>query len=66
MSKDLAKFARETKLEASKVTWPSRQETIRTTIIVFIMIFIMSIILLLADGLIQAAVKFILELGVQK
>ncbi|MCK5556237.1 MAG: preprotein translocase subunit SecE [Alphaproteobacteria bacterium] len=63
MSKNLVRFLHETKQEALKVTWPGRKETVTTTIVVFIMIFIMSMILLLADGVISIAVKFILGLG---
>ena len=63
MSKNIVQFARETRQEAQKVTWPSRKETVTTTIVVFIMIFIMSMILLVADGVISVGVKFILGLG---
>jgi preprotein translocase subunit SecE len=63
MSKNLVQFMRETRQEARKVTWPSRKETVTTTIVVFIMIFIMAMILLVADGAISMAVKFILGLG---
>jgi len=63
MSKNLAQFIRETRQESLKVTWPSRKETVTTTIVVFIMIFIMAMILMMADGLISMVVKFILKLG---
>lgn len=65
MSINLAQFIRETRQEARKVTWPSRQETVTTTIVVFVMIFIMSMILLVADDVISMIVKFILGLGAQ-
>lgn len=64
MSKNLPQFLRETRQEALKVTWPSRKETITTTVVVFAMIFFVAIVLMLADGIISEAVKFILELGV--
>jgi preprotein translocase subunit SecE len=64
MSKNLAQFARETRQEALKVTWPSRKETMTTTVVVFVMIFVMAMVLMLADGLISMGVKFILSLGV--
>ncbi|MCE9508372.1 MAG: preprotein translocase subunit SecE [Alphaproteobacteria bacterium] len=63
MSKNLAQFIRETRQESMKVTWPSRKETVTTTIVVFIMIFFMAMVLMLADGLISVIVKFILKLG---
>jgi len=64
MSKNIAQFIRETRQESLKVTWPSRKETMTTTVVVFIMIFVMAMLLMLADGLISMGVKFILNLGV--
>lgn len=54
------RFVREVKQEGLKVTWPSRKEVVTTTIVVFIMIFIMSMILLAADWMIASGVEFIL------
>lgn len=53
-------FVREVKQEGQKVTWPTRKEVIPTTIIVFIMVFIMSMILLFADWVISGAIELIL------
>ncbi len=63
MSKNLAQFAREVKQEAQKVTWPTRKEVTTTTIVVFIMVFIMSMFMLFADWVISSGVKFILTFG---
>lgn len=63
MSKNIAHFAREVKQEGQKVTWPSRKETITTTIVVFIMVFIVSMILLFADLAISHSIEFILGMG---
>ena len=54
------RFMREVKQEGLKVTWPTRKEVVTTTIVVFIMIFIMSMILLAADWMIASGVEFIL------
>lgn len=54
------RFIREVKQEGLKVTWPTRKEVVTTTIVVFIMIFILSMILLVADWVISAGVEFIL------
>jgi len=59
----LMKFMKETKQEALKVTWPSRKETMTTTAIVFIMMFIMAVFLFFTDVVISTGVKFILGLG---
>ena len=63
MSKNIAQFAREVRQETLKVSWPSRKETVTTTIVVFVMVFIMSMILLFSDWVISSAIKFILTLG---
>lgn len=59
MAKGL-QFFREVRQEGMKVTWLTRKETVTTTVIVFIMIFIMSMFLLFADWVISTSVKFIL------
>jgi preprotein translocase subunit SecE len=63
MAKDIVQFTREVKQEGQKVTWPTRKETITTTVVVFIMIGIFSVILMLSDWIISAAIEFILGLG---
>lgn len=57
-------FIQQVRQETSKVTWPTRQETLVTTIMVLIMIFIASIFFLIADQLISWVVGMILGLGV--
>jgi preprotein translocase subunit SecE len=42
---NIRRFIYETRSELSKVSWPSRQEAIRLTEIVIIVIFIMALIL---------------------
>lgn len=59
MTKPL-RFIREVKQEGQKVTWPTRKEVVTTTIVVFIMIFILSMILLVADSAISTGIEFIL------
>lgn len=63
MSKNLARFAREVRQETMKVTWPTRKETVTTTIVVFIMVSIMSVFLLFADWMISGSVEFLLKIG---
>ncbi len=54
------RFFREVKQEGQKVTWPTRKEVVTTTIVVFIMIFILSMILLVADWAISSGIELIL------
>lgn len=42
-------FALESKQEVRKVVWPTREETIRTTLLVFAMVFVVGLILWLLD-----------------
>jgi len=44
-----AQFLREVRQEAGKITWPSRRETMISTIMVFIMIIFMSTFFYLVD-----------------
>jgi preprotein translocase subunit SecE len=52
-------FARDSQNELRKVTWPTRQETIQTTLIVVVIVAIASVILWLLDSLLLWAVSFI-------
>ena len=63
MAKNIAQFMREVRQETLKVTWPSRKETTTTTIVVFIMVFLMGVFMFFADWIISEAVKFILSAG---
>lgn len=56
------KFAGEVKNEIKKVVWPTRRETVITTIMVFIMAAITSVFLFTADQVIAWAVKLILQI----
>ncbi len=42
-------FAKESRLEVRKVVWPSRSETMQTTLMVFAMVIIVGLILWLLD-----------------
>jgi preprotein translocase subunit SecE len=55
-------FAGEVKREIKKVTWPTRRETILTTVMVFILATLMAIFLFTADQVIAWAIKLILQI----
>jgi len=50
-------FAVAARTEVRKVVWPSRQETVQTTLIVFAMVLIMGIVLWLFDMALMAIVR---------
>ena len=57
------KFLQEVRTETQKVTWPSRRETMITTLMVFIMVTAASIFFLVADQLIRFLVTLVLHVG---
>jgi preprotein translocase subunit SecE len=54
------KFFQEVREETNKVTWPSRRETVITTIMVFVMVAVSSIFFFVADQIIRVVVTFLL------
>jgi preprotein translocase subunit SecE len=56
-------FFREVRQETSKVTWPSRKETVTTTAMVFLMVVAVSLFLSFADWIIGQALKLVLGIG---
>ncbi|KEY57484.1 preprotein translocase subunit SecE [Serratia sp. DD3] len=52
-------FAREARIEVRKVIWPTRQETLHTTLIVAAVTAVMSLILWGLDGILVRLVSFI-------
>ncbi len=57
------KFLQEVREETEKVSWPSRRETIITTGMVFVMVFVTSIFFLLVDQVLRTAITLILGIG---
>ncbi len=54
------KFLQEVRAEAQKVTWPTRRETMITTIMVFVMVALAGLFFFAADQLIRYVVTLIL------
>jgi preprotein translocase subunit SecE len=57
------KFLQEVRDETDKVTWPTRRETVITTIMVFIMVAISSVFFLIADQIIRLFVTFVIGIA---
>jgi preprotein translocase subunit SecE len=57
------KFLQEVRSEVNKVTWPTRRETMITTAMVFVMVFVTAVFFLVADQVIRLAVTFVLGIG---
>ena len=58
-----AKFIQEVRQETSKVTWPSRKETVTTTAMVFAMVVLVSLFLSLVDWIIGNGMQLFLRIG---
>jgi preprotein translocase subunit SecE len=56
-------FMREVRQEGTKVTWPSRKETLVTTGMVFVMVFLAAIFFFLVDLILSWSVGKILIFG---
>ncbi|ALE17474.1 Preprotein translocase subunit SecE [Altererythrobacter epoxidivorans] len=58
-----AEFVNQVRAEAGKVVWPTREETVRTAIFVFIMMIILSLFFLGVDSIFNALVNWLLTLA---
>ena len=56
-------FLQQVRAETAKVVWPSRRETIVTTIMVVLMAVFASVFFLLSDQIFSKVIGFILTLG---
>ena len=57
-----AKFIREVRQEANKVSWPTRREVIASTITVVLLTAVAALFFMLVDGVISSLVEWILGL----
>ena len=56
-------FLSQVRTEGEKVTWPSRKETVITSIMVFVMVVVASVFFLGADYILQKLVGLVLGIG---
>ncbi|MBN8928139.1 MAG: preprotein translocase subunit SecE [Rhodospirillales bacterium 69-11] len=64
MAVDPAKFVREVKSEVSKVTWPTRKETLVTTGLVFAMATVAAIFFFVVDQVVGLGVRALFGMGI--
>ncbi len=63
MKINVAEFAHQVRQEASRVTWPSRKETMVTTAMVFLMVFIAAAFFFVVDQILSYGVRLVFGLG---
>ncbi|MFL2805377.1 MAG: preprotein translocase subunit SecE [Paracoccaceae bacterium] len=56
-------FIQQVRSEASKIVWPTRRETLTTTVMVFVMATIFAIFFFLADQIISWLLQLVLSLS---
>ena len=57
----LKKFLREVRVEMQKVSWPSRNDVIGSTIVVLIAVIVMTLIVTVADQVLATILDFVLR-----
>ena len=56
-------FVQQVRREVAKVTWPTRKETLVSTVMVFIFVFIAAAFFFLVDQLLAVLVRLVLGIG---
>ncbi|MET3598608.1 preprotein translocase subunit SecE [Martelella mangrovi] len=56
-------FLQQVRSETAKVVWPSRRETVISTLMVMVMVVVAAFFFFAADQLMSLAMNFILNLG---
>ena len=56
-------FVQQVRREVAKVTWPTRKETIVSTIMVFVFVFVAATFFFLVDQLLAVLVRLVLGIG---
>jgi preprotein translocase subunit SecE len=61
--RQLWRFAIDARMEVRKVVWPTRQETMQTTLIVMVMVLLLGILLWLFDMVLMGILRFLTGQG---
>jgi preprotein translocase subunit SecE len=61
--RQLWRFAVDARMEVRKVVWPTRQETVQTTLIVIVMVLILGILLWLFDMVLMSILRLLTGQG---
>ncbi|MEN9873532.1 MAG: hypothetical protein RL186_429 [Pseudomonadota bacterium] len=59
----LVQFAKEVRAEVRKISWASRNETLISTVFVFIMVVVAALFFFAVDAALRAGVALILNIG---
>ncbi len=56
-------FVQQVRREVAKVTWPTRKETMVSTVMVFVFVFVAAAFFFLVDQLLAVLVRLVLGIG---
>ncbi len=56
-------FVQQVRREVAKVTWPTRKETMVSTVMVFVFVFVAATFFFLVDQLLAVVVRMVLGIG---
>jgi preprotein translocase subunit SecE len=59
----IAEFAQQVRQESNRITWPTRKETLVTTGMVFLMVFVAAIFFFVVDQMLSQGVRLLFGLG---
>ena len=60
---NVAEFVQQVRQELARVTWPTRKETMVTTAMVFVMVFIAAVFFFVVDQVLSYGVRVLFGLG---
>jgi preprotein translocase subunit SecE len=60
---NVAEFIQQVRQEMSRVTWPTRKETLVTTAMVFVMVFVAAAFFFVVDQTLSYGVRLVFGLG---
>ena len=60
---NVAEFVQQVRQELTRVTWPTRKETMVTTAMVFVMVFIAAVFFFVVDQVLSYGVRVLFGLG---
>jgi preprotein translocase subunit SecE len=61
--RQLWQFISDARMEVRKVVWPTRQETVQTTLVVMVMVFLVAMVLWIFDIVLMAILRFLTGQG---
>jgi len=59
----VGEFVQQVRQETARVTWPSRKETVTTTLMVFLMVFVAAGFFFVVDQIMAYGVRLVFGLG---